>query len=118
MLAFERIFAVISELCIFFFTVSEDPIGSTNHLYGPPDTGHSDEDPLLGEHQINSYYARKPVDHYNGTYIIFFILGVGSALPWNFICTAKHYWIYKLRNCSDLPVIEGAAVSDLGVSII
>lgn len=94
--------------------MSEDPIGSTNHLYGPPDTGHSDEDPLLGEHQINSYYARKPVDHYNGTYIIFFILGVGSALPWNFICTAKHYWIYKLRNCSDLPVIEGAAVSDLG----
>lgn len=94
--------------------MSEDPSDSTNSLYGAPDTGHSDEDPLLGEHQINNHYGQKPVDHYNGTYIIFFILGVGSALPWNFICTAKHYWIYKLRNCSDLPVIEGADVSDLG----
>ncbi|XP_069835276.1 equilibrative nucleoside transporter 3 isoform X2 [Dendropsophus ebraccatus] len=68
----------------------------------------------MEEHKINKHYSRKPVDHYNGTYIIFFILGVGSSLPWNFICTAKHYWIYKLRNCSDLPVIESPKSSDLG----
>ncbi|XP_071987469.1 equilibrative nucleoside transporter 3 [Engystomops pustulosus] len=95
--------------------MSEDPSISTNSLYGRPDTSHSeDEDLLLGERQINGGYGRKPVDHYNGTYIIFFLLGVGSSLPWNFICTAKHYWIYKLRNCSDLPVIESPDASDLG----
>ncbi|KAM3912636.1 equilibrative nucleoside transporter 3 [Leptodactylus fuscus] len=94
--------------------MSEDPTRSTNSLYGPPDTSSDEEESLLGEHPINNYYARKPVDHYNGTYIIFFILGVGSTLPWNFICTAKHYWIYKLRNCSDLPVVEGPDASDLG----
>ncbi|KAG9483224.1 hypothetical protein GDO78_009268, partial [Eleutherodactylus coqui] len=94
--------------------VSEDPLcSSTNSHYGPPDTSRSDEeDALLGEHQINSYCAHKPVDHYNGAYIIFFILGVGSTLPWNFICTAKHYWIYKLRNCSEFPIIEEPDVSD------
>ncbi|XP_044154563.1 equilibrative nucleoside transporter 3 [Bufo gargarizans] len=95
--------------------MSEDASSSTNSLYGPLDTSHSDEkESLLGEHQINNDYARKPVDHYNGTYMIFFILGVGSSLPWNFICTAKHYWIYKLRNCSDLPIIEAPHVSELG----
>ncbi|XP_075697799.1 equilibrative nucleoside transporter 3 [Rhinoderma darwinii] len=94
--------------------MSEDPLCRTDSLYGPPDTSRSEEeDSRIGEHQINNYYAHKPVDHYNGTYIIFFILGVGSSLPWNFICTAKHYWIYKLRNCSDLPVIESPDVSDL-----
>ncbi|XP_073431002.1 equilibrative nucleoside transporter 3 [Dendrobates tinctorius] len=95
--------------------MSENPTGSSNALYGSLDSKClEEEDPLLGEHQINSCHAPKPVDHYNGTYIIFFMLGVGSSLPWNFICTAKHYWIYKLRNCSDLPIIEGAGVSDLG----
>ncbi|XP_069609313.1 equilibrative nucleoside transporter 3 isoform X1 [Ranitomeya imitator] len=95
--------------------MSENPTGSSNSLFGSPDSKCSEEeDPLIGEHQRNNCHAQKPVDHYNGTYIIFFMLGVGSSLPWNFICTAKHYWIYKLRNCSDLPIIEGAGVSDLG----
>ncbi|XP_056386696.1 equilibrative nucleoside transporter 3 [Hyla sarda] len=95
--------------------MSEDHLSSTNSLYGPPDTSHSnEEEPLIGEHQLKKYCSSKPVDHYNGTYIIFFILGVGSSLPWNFICTAKHYWIYKLRNCSDFPVIESSDSSDLG----
>ncbi|XP_073541955.1 equilibrative nucleoside transporter 3 [Phyllobates terribilis] len=95
--------------------MSENPTGSSNSLYGSSDSKCSEEeDPLIGEHQINNCHTHKPVDHYNGTYIIFFMLGVGSSLPWNFICTAKHYWIYKLRNCSDLPIIEGAGVSDLG----
>ncbi|XP_075073147.1 equilibrative nucleoside transporter 3 [Mixophyes fleayi] len=94
--------------------MSEDPIHSTSSICKPPDTRHSeDQVSLLGEDRINHCYAQKPVDHYNGTYIIFFLLGVGSSLPWNFICTAKHYWIYKLRNCSDIPVVEQPGVSDL-----
>ncbi|XP_063814857.1 equilibrative nucleoside transporter 3 isoform X3 [Pseudophryne corroboree] len=94
--------------------MSEDPLLSTEPIYRPTDTSDSDEQgTLLAEHRINHYYAKKPKDHYNGTYIIFFVLGVGSSLPWNFICTAKHYWMYKLRNCSDMPVIEQSEVSDL-----
>lgn len=33
-------------------------------------------------------------------YIIFFLMGIGSLLPWNFFITAKHYWFYKLSNSS------------------
>ncbi|KAM8924601.1 equilibrative nucleoside transporter 3 [Pelodytes ibericus] len=94
--------------------VSEDSSFNTNSIYKPVEVIHSDEqESLLGEKKINHYYVRKPVDHYNTTYIIFFMLGVGSSLPWNFVCTAKHYWIYKFRNCSDLPLIERHDVSDL-----
>ncbi|KFV05948.1 Equilibrative nucleoside transporter 3, partial [Tauraco erythrolophus] len=53
---------------------------------------------------------RKPSDRLHGAYLIFFLLGIGSLLPWNFFITAKHYWMYKLQNCSDQ---AGPAASDL-----
>ncbi|CAH2321278.1 equilibrative nucleoside transporter 3 [Pelobates cultripes] len=94
--------------------MSEDSPCNAHSTYSPSEVINSEEqEALLTENQINHYYARKPKDRYNSTYIIFFMLGVGSALPWNFICTAKHYWIYKFRNCSDTPIIEQPTVSDL-----
>ncbi|KAF7710714.1 equilibrative nucleoside transporter 3 [Silurus meridionalis] len=50
--------------------------------------------PLLARH--------RPHDSYCLVYGIFFILGIGSLLPWNFFITAKHYWLYKLNNRSSL----------------
>lgn len=68
-----------------------------------------DDEPLLEEPPG----GRKPGDHSNGAYVIFFLLGIGSLLPWNFFITAKHYWVYKLQNCSEQ---AGQAPSDLRVS--
>ncbi|KFQ31978.1 Equilibrative nucleoside transporter 3, partial [Mesitornis unicolor] len=56
---------------------------------------------------------QKPGDRLHGAYIIFFLLGIGSLLPWNFFITAKHYWMYKLQNCSDQAGPGGQAASDL-----
>ncbi|KFO09546.1 Equilibrative nucleoside transporter 3, partial [Balearica regulorum gibbericeps] len=56
---------------------------------------------------------QKPSDRLHGAYVIFFLLGIGSLLPWNFFITAKHYWMYKLQNCSDQASPAGQAPSDL-----
>lgn len=53
-----------------------------------------------------------PQDSYNLVYIIFFLMGIGSLLPWNFFITAKHYWLYKLSNHS-LPNKPDEERSDL-----
>ncbi|NXN83731.1 S29A3 protein, partial [Bombycilla garrulus] len=72
-----------------------------------------DQEPLL-EDPVGSRYSRqKPGDRWHGAYVIFFLLGIGSLLPWNFFITAKHYWRYKLQNCSDEPGPQGQAASDL-----
>ncbi|KAM9727212.1 equilibrative nucleoside transporter 3 isoform 1-T2 [Menidia menidia] len=42
-----------------------------------------------------------PEDSYCLVYIIFFLMGIGSLLPWNFFITAKQYWLYKLSNNTD-----------------
>ncbi|XP_039111499.1 equilibrative nucleoside transporter 3 [Hyaena hyaena] len=56
---------------------------------------------------------QRPEDRFNGTYIIFFSLGIGGLLPWNFFVTAKEYWAFKLRNCSSPTAGEEAVGSDI-----
>ncbi|XP_037256271.1 equilibrative nucleoside transporter 3 [Falco rusticolus] len=72
-----------------------------------------DEEPLIEEPLVNRYSRQKPSDRLHGAYVIFFLLGIGSLLPWNFFITAKHYWMYKLQNCSEQAGPGGQAASDL-----
>ncbi|XP_064172890.1 equilibrative nucleoside transporter 3 [Anguilla rostrata] len=105
----------------------KDPIrGSLNSSYvptAPPpayedgEAGGSDGDdagdgtPLLpAEHPLASH--QRPEDTYCMVYAIFFLLGIGSLLPWNFFITAKQYWLYKLSNSSD-PAAQEEPHSDL-----
>ncbi|XP_019394188.1 PREDICTED: equilibrative nucleoside transporter 3 [Crocodylus porosus] len=83
---------------------------SANSLYKPASP--QEEEPLLEELPGNRYSRPKPSDRFNIAYIIFFILGTGSLLPWNFFITAKQYWMYKLQNCS-AQAAEGQGISDL-----
>ncbi|XP_037535583.1 equilibrative nucleoside transporter 1 [Nematolebias whitei] len=41
-----------------------------------------------------------PRDKYNAVWIIFFILGLGSLLPWNFFMTATMYFTSRLKDAS------------------
>ncbi|KAJ6634371.1 hypothetical protein lerEdw1_014054 [Lerista edwardsae] len=90
---------------------------SENFLYKSTNTTIQEEAPLFEEPVGNRYDFRQPEDRLNGAYIIFFLLGTGALLPLNFIMTAKHYWIYKLQNCSEqLPMAKQGA-SDIRVSV-
>ncbi|XP_074856363.1 equilibrative nucleoside transporter 3 isoform X2 [Carettochelys insculpta] len=85
---------------------------SADSIYKSVNTSFQEE-PLIDEPVGNRYSLQKPKDRLNGAYVIFFILGIGSLLPWNFFITAKQYWIYKLQNCSSRQDPEGNGVSDL-----
>ncbi|NXK78458.1 S29A3 protein, partial [Amazona guildingii] len=76
-------------------------------------TMHPDEESLTGEPLLSGCSQQKPSDRLHGAYVIFFVLGVGSLLPWNFFITAKHYWMYKLQNCSNQAGPVGQQPSDL-----
>ncbi|OAD61279.1 Equilibrative nucleoside transporter 3 [Eufriesea mexicana] len=39
----------------------------------------------------------EPCDKYNLTYIVFYILGMNTLVPWSFLITADDYWMYKFR---------------------
>ncbi|XP_041645819.1 equilibrative nucleoside transporter 3 [Cheilinus undulatus] len=82
---------------------------SLNSAYIPSANHHVSEDEesedtspsasLLPKHSSVPLAVRySPEDSYNLVYIIFFLMGIGSLLPWNFFITAKHYWLYKLSN--------------------
>ncbi|XP_073338543.1 equilibrative nucleoside transporter 3 [Pagrus major] len=75
-----------------------------NHLVSE-DEESEDQSPsasLLPKHSSVPLAVRySPKDSYNLVYIIFFLMGIGSLLPWNFFITAKHYWLYKLSNSTD-----------------
>ncbi|XP_018336319.1 equilibrative nucleoside transporter 3 [Agrilus planipennis] len=40
----------------------------------------------------------QPADNYYLAYIIFYLFGITSLLPWNFFITADNYWMYKFRD--------------------
>jgi len=42
----------------------------------------------------------RPVDSI-AIYCVFYLLGMGTLLPWNFFITADSYWMYKFRNTTD-----------------
>lgn len=100
---------------------SEDNIyQSSNATYGALSNPHNaDQEALLGK--LLDYPApglQRPEDRFNGTYIIFFSLGIGGLLPWNFFVTAKEYWAFKLRNCSSLASGKDSEDTDILVRAV
>lgn len=51
-----------------------------------------------------------PPDPYRLVYIIFYWLGVGTLLPWNFFISVPGYWMHKWRTVEDVPEFVEAAV--------
>ncbi|XP_061766493.1 equilibrative nucleoside transporter 3 [Nerophis ophidion] len=76
-------------------------MGETRNLNSSYLPVHLDNDTSSeDEESDNSTLAKRsiPDDRYCLVYIIFFLMGIGSLLPWNFFITAKSYWLYKMSN--------------------
>ncbi|XP_053613204.1 equilibrative nucleoside transporter 3 [Plodia interpunctella] len=39
-----------------------------------------------------------PRDRYGVVYMLFYLFGITSLVPWNFLITANDYWMYKFRD--------------------
>uniref|UniRef100_A0A8C3CNC4 Solute carrier family 29 member 1 (Augustine blood group) n=1 Tax=Cairina moschata TaxID=8855 RepID=A0A8C3CNC4_CAIMO len=56
-----------------------------------------------------------PQDRYKAVWLIFFILGLGTLLPWNFFMTAREYFISRLADTGNVSQLSnqstGAALS-------
>uniref|UniRef100_A0A8B9U6M4 Solute carrier family 29 member 1 (Augustine blood group) n=1 Tax=Anas zonorhyncha TaxID=75864 RepID=A0A8B9U6M4_9AVES len=56
-----------------------------------------------------------PQDRYKAVWLIFFILGLGTLLPWNFFMTAREYFIGRLEDAKNISQLgnqsTGAALS-------
>ncbi|KAK5908704.1 hypothetical protein CgunFtcFv8_016737 [Champsocephalus gunnari] len=53
-----------------------------------------------------------PRDKYNAVWIIFFILGLGTLLPWNFFMTATMYFTSRLKDTPSTQTNETSADGD------
>ncbi|XP_033956552.1 equilibrative nucleoside transporter 1-like [Pseudochaenichthys georgianus] len=53
-----------------------------------------------------------PRDKYNAVWIIFFILGLGTLLPWNFFMTATMYFTSRLKDTPSTQTNETSAAGD------
>ncbi|CAF4846568.1 unnamed protein product [Pieris macdunnoughi] len=40
----------------------------------------------------------EPLDRYRLVYFLFYLFGITSLVPWNFLITANDYWMYKFRD--------------------
>ncbi|KAJ8927108.1 hypothetical protein NQ314_020381 [Rhamnusium bicolor] len=52
----------------------------------------------------------EPKDKYYMSYLIFYLLGIVTLLPWNFYVTADDYWMFKFRNISMNNSIVNASI--------
>uniref|UniRef100_A0A6B2E9I1 Putative equilibrative nucleoside transporter n=1 Tax=Phlebotomus kandelakii TaxID=1109342 RepID=A0A6B2E9I1_9DIPT len=93
-------------------------------LLQPSDSefGESDADARISDHVvIRTETKNEPTDRLNIIYMIFYLLGMTTLLPWNFFITAENYWMFKFRNVTGndsdvLTPIQRSFTSDLSVS--
>ena len=80
----------------------------------PPSEGFSDESaPLLDHHesedstsglrgsQLIGNSISAPDDKYSLVYLVFFLTGMSTLLPWNFFISLNNFWDYKFRDVNE-----------------
>ncbi|XP_024946180.1 equilibrative nucleoside transporter 3 isoform X2 [Cephus cinctus] len=55
------------------------------------------DDPNVNIPDEKPFLKHEPRDKYHIAYIIFYLLGINTLIPWSFFVTANDYWMYKFR---------------------
>ena len=64
------------------------------------ESGMSEETPLFSGSDKRSESARRPVpeDRMRRVWLVFYMLGMTTLLPWNFFIAVNDYWNFKFRD--------------------
>ncbi|XP_014207859.1 equilibrative nucleoside transporter 3 [Copidosoma floridanum] len=76
----------------------------------------TDEDNPIVDYEDNEPFIKHqiPVDRYNIAFLVFYLLGINTLIPWNFFITADDYWKYKFREINESePHISNLSRMDL-----
>ncbi|KAM8946927.1 equilibrative nucleoside transporter 1 [Pelodytes ibericus] len=60
---------------------------------------------------------KPPKDRYNAVWLIFFMLGLGTLLPWNFFMTATMYFTSRLAEEEGLAILKNESLVDRSGSL-
>merc|ERR1719391_153494 len=73
----------------------EYPGSGQHHHEWVSESGLSEETPLFTEKSPN---RREPEDKYKKVWLVFYMLGMTTLLPWNFFISVNDYWNFKFRD--------------------
>ena len=66
-------------------------------LVGSPSS--EEHESLLGhDRRPTSSSSSGPSDRYHAVYLVFYLLGMATLLPWNFFISVSSFWDYKFRD--------------------
>jgi len=84
------------------------------------ETGVSEDTPLFSDKSPSSRHSSAPADSYRKVWIVFYMLGMTTLLPWNFFIAVNDYWNYKFRdtvtNSSNQTMMQKEFTSYLAIS--
>ncbi|KAG4072412.1 hypothetical protein HA402_004344 [Bradysia odoriphaga] len=102
--------------------LQEHSESDTENFVENDDRGHDDQSITENlDKELLRSGQNAPHDKYSFNYIIFYLMGMTTLMPWNFFITAEDYWMYKFRNVTnnatdELTPIQAGFTSDLSVS--
>lgn len=60
--------------------------------------------------------SHQPLDRYKTVWLIFFVLGLGTLLPWNFFITATQYFTSRLNVSQSMSLVTNQSNASAGAS--
>ncbi|KAF4013431.1 hypothetical protein G4228_005079 [Cervus hanglu yarkandensis] len=87
--------------------------GKSGHLQAPE--GGSCQ-PGITKNAVTMTTSHQPQDRYKAVWLIFFVLGLGTLLPWNFFMTATKYFTSRLDMSQNMSLASAEVSKDIQAS--